>query len=93
MNKLLAVLMSSMLVASGAFAASHTGAPMTGASAPKAESKAEEKSETKAQEKADRKAHAVHKRAKKKHARAESKAQEKSETKAQEKAEAKAPAK
>ena len=39
MNKLLATLLASFFVMSGAFAASHTGAPMAGASAPMAASK------------------------------------------------------
>ena len=39
MNKLLAALLASLFVMSGAFAASHVGAPMSGASAPMAGSK------------------------------------------------------
>ena len=39
MNKLLATLLASVFAMSGAFAASHVGAPMAGASAPMAGSK------------------------------------------------------
>ena len=39
MNKLLATLLASVFAISGAFAASHVGAPMAGASAPMAGSK------------------------------------------------------
>lgn len=43
MNKLLATLVACLFAVSTAFAASHTGAPMAGASAPKAQAKAEKK--------------------------------------------------
>lgn len=43
MNKLLATLIASLFAVSTAFAASHTGAPMTGASAAQPAAKAEKK--------------------------------------------------
>ncbi|MFC5499774.1 hypothetical protein ACFPOE_19685 [Caenimonas terrae] len=48
MNKLLATLIASLFAVSTAFAASHTGAPMAGASAPKAEAQATKKTVKKA---------------------------------------------
>jgi hypothetical protein len=51
MSKLLAVLVASVFTMSGAFAASHAGAPMAGASGAKAEAKADMKADTKADKK------------------------------------------
>ena len=48
MNKFLGILIASLFAASSAFAASHTGAPMAGASSAKPHAKAEKKTTKKA---------------------------------------------
>jgi hypothetical protein len=63
MSKLLAALVASLFAVSTAFAASHAGAPMTGASGAKAEAKAEKK-ETKADKKTTKKSKKVTKKEK-----------------------------
>jgi len=71
MNKLVALLLTSFFAVSS-FAASHAGAPMDGASAAKAETKAEKKA-AKAEKKAAK--------AEKKEAKADAKAEKKEEAK------------
>jgi nucleoid-associated protein YgaU len=68
MSKLLAALVASLFAVSTAFAASHAGAPMAGASGAKMEKK-----EAKAEAKAEKKAAKAEKKSKKKAEKAEKK--------------------
>ncbi|HET6829619.1 MAG TPA: hypothetical protein VFH35_13105 [Ramlibacter sp.] len=68
MSKLLAALVASLFAVSTAFAASHAGAPMAGASGAKTEKK-----EAKAEAKAEKKAAKAEKKSKKKAEKAEKK--------------------